>query len=80
MQMVMEFPDNVLNLDGHHSNGVQLKQFIQVCCHVQQWTADYSLADMKICLISVIFPSPLCMYYVVSFKFLVIVTLNIFGR
>ncbi|XP_066491408.1 gametogenetin-binding protein 2 isoform X1 [Tiliqua scincoides] len=29
LTMVMEFPDNVLNLDGHHNNGVQLKQFIQ---------------------------------------------------
>ena len=28
--MVMEFPDNVLNLDGHQNNGAQLKQFIQV--------------------------------------------------
>jgi len=32
----MEFPDNVLNLDGHQNNGAQLKQFIQVntsfCC------------------------------------------------
>lgn len=28
--MVMEFPDNVLNLDGHQNNGTQLKQFIQV--------------------------------------------------
>lgn len=28
--MVMEFPDNVLNLDGHQSNSAQLKQFIQV--------------------------------------------------
>lgn len=29
-QMVMEFPDNVLNLDGHQNNNAQLKQFIQV--------------------------------------------------
>lgn len=29
-KMVMEFPDNVLNLDGHQNNGAQLKQFIQV--------------------------------------------------
>ncbi|XP_062815431.1 gametogenetin-binding protein 2 isoform X4 [Anolis carolinensis] len=29
LTMVMEFPDNVLNLDGHHNNGAQLKQFIQ---------------------------------------------------
>lgn len=29
-QMVMEFPDNVLNLDGHQNNSAQLKQFIQV--------------------------------------------------
>lgn len=28
--MVMEFPDNVLNLDGHQNNSAQLKQFIQV--------------------------------------------------
>lgn len=27
--MVMEFPDNVLNLDGHQNTGTQLKQFIQ---------------------------------------------------
>ena len=26
----MEFPDNVLNLDGHQNNGAQLKQFMQV--------------------------------------------------
>uniref|UniRef100_A0A5F9DD10 Gametogenetin-binding protein 2 n=1 Tax=Oryctolagus cuniculus TaxID=9986 RepID=A0A5F9DD10_RABIT len=30
LTMVMEFPDNVLNLDGHQNNGAQLKQFIQV--------------------------------------------------
>lgn len=30
VQMVMEFPDNVLNLDGHQNNSTQLKQFIQV--------------------------------------------------
>ncbi|XP_037019566.1 gametogenetin-binding protein 2 isoform X1 [Artibeus jamaicensis] len=29
LTMVMEFPDNVLNLDGHQNNGTQLKQFIQ---------------------------------------------------
>ncbi|XP_012868828.1 PREDICTED: gametogenetin-binding protein 2 isoform X1 [Dipodomys ordii] len=29
LTMVMEFPDNVLNLDGHQNNGAQLKQFIQ---------------------------------------------------
>ncbi|XP_063002611.1 gametogenetin-binding protein 2 isoform X1 [Elgaria multicarinata webbii] len=29
LTMVMEFPDNVLNLDGHQSSGAQLKQFIQ---------------------------------------------------
>uniref|UniRef100_A0A2K5PQA3 Gametogenetin-binding protein 2 n=1 Tax=Cebus imitator TaxID=2715852 RepID=A0A2K5PQA3_CEBIM len=31
LTMVMEFPDNVLNLDGHQNNGAQLKQFIQGC-------------------------------------------------
>ncbi|XP_033027575.1 gametogenetin-binding protein 2 isoform X3 [Lacerta agilis] len=29
LTMVMEFPDNVLNLDGHQNSGAQLKQFIQ---------------------------------------------------
>ncbi|XP_017677206.1 PREDICTED: gametogenetin-binding protein 2 isoform X2 [Lepidothrix coronata] len=29
LTMVMEFPDNVLNLDGHQNNSAQLKQFIQ---------------------------------------------------
>ncbi|XP_061460794.1 gametogenetin-binding protein 2 isoform X1 [Rhineura floridana] len=29
LTMVMEFPDNVLNLDGHQNNGAPLKQFIQ---------------------------------------------------
>ncbi|XP_071882273.1 gametogenetin-binding protein 2 isoform X1 [Anas platyrhynchos] len=29
LTMVMEFPDNVLNLDGHQNNNAQLKQFIQ---------------------------------------------------
>nr|XP_006138693.1 gametogenetin-binding protein 2 isoform X5 [Pelodiscus sinensis] len=29
LTMVMEFPDNVLNLDGYQNNGAQLKQFIQ---------------------------------------------------
>ncbi|NWW11787.1 GGNB2 protein, partial [Oreocharis arfaki] len=29
LTMVMEFPDNVLNLDGHQNNSTQLKQFIQ---------------------------------------------------
>uniref|UniRef100_A0ABM5EN96 Gametogenetin-binding protein 2 n=1 Tax=Pogona vitticeps TaxID=103695 RepID=A0ABM5EN96_9SAUR len=29
LTMVMEFPDNMLNLDGHQNNGAQLKQFIQ---------------------------------------------------
>lgn len=28
--MVIEFPDNVLNLDGHQNNSTQLKQFVQV--------------------------------------------------
>lgn len=28
--MVMEFSDNMLNLDGHQINGAQLKQFVQV--------------------------------------------------
>ncbi|XP_005986888.1 gametogenetin-binding protein 2 isoform X1 [Latimeria chalumnae] len=29
LTMVMEFPENVLNLEGHQVNSVQLKQFIQ---------------------------------------------------
>ncbi|XP_063152740.1 gametogenetin-binding protein 2 isoform X3 [Candoia aspera] len=42
--MVMEFPDNMLNLDGHQHNGAQLKQFIQRHSMLKQ--QDLSIAMM----------------------------------
>uniref|UniRef100_A0A4X1SXB0 Gametogenetin-binding protein 2 n=2 Tax=Sus scrofa TaxID=9823 RepID=A0A4X1SXB0_PIG len=44
LTMVMEFPDNVLNLDGHQNNGAQLKQFIQRHSMLKQ--QDLSIAMM----------------------------------
>ncbi|KAL7986951.1 hypothetical protein Chor_005870 [Crotalus horridus] len=42
--MVMEFPDNMLSLDGHQHNGAQLKQFIQRHSMLKQ--QDLSIAMM----------------------------------
>ncbi|XP_017395218.1 gametogenetin-binding protein 2 [Cebus imitator] len=54
LTMVMEFPDNVLNLDGHQNNGAQLKQFIQVMVFsigtVEILSSDY-LSVTKLCTI-----------------------------
>ncbi|NXQ29798.1 GGNB2 protein, partial [Alaudala cheleensis] len=44
LTMVMEFPDNVLNLDGHQNNSTQLKQFIQRHSMLKQ--QDLSIAMM----------------------------------
>ncbi|XP_063152734.1 gametogenetin-binding protein 2 isoform X2 [Candoia aspera] len=44
LTMVMEFPDNMLNLDGHQHNGAQLKQFIQRHSMLKQ--QDLSIAMM----------------------------------
>ncbi|XP_026538517.1 gametogenetin-binding protein 2 [Notechis scutatus] len=44
LTMVMEFPDNMLNLDGHQHNGGQLKQFIQRHSMLKQ--QDLSIAMM----------------------------------
>ncbi|XP_032070821.1 gametogenetin-binding protein 2 isoform X1 [Thamnophis elegans] len=44
LTMVMEFPDNMLNLDGHQHSGGQLKQFIQRHSMLKQ--QDLSIAMM----------------------------------
>ncbi|XP_053130998.1 gametogenetin-binding protein 2-like isoform X3 [Hemicordylus capensis] len=43
LTMVMEFPDNVLNLDGHQNNGAQLKQFIQRHGMLKQQDLSYAM-------------------------------------